>query len=210
MIAVSDSGVGMDDQTRRRIFEPFFTTKAAGRGTGLGLATAYGIVKQSGGYIWVYSEVGRGSTFKVYLPRAEEAGAIERPAAKLQAAPTGSETVLLVEDEHAVRSLSRVLLERAGYRVIDAATPHQAEDIFRQHADEVDLLVTDVIMPGASGPSLFAHLSADRPHLKVLYVSGYTDDAVVHQAGLAADVVFLQKPFTAAGLACKVREALDQ
>jgi PAS domain S-box-containing protein len=209
MMAVSDTGIGMDEQTRSRIFEPFFTTKERGRGTGLGLATVYGIVQQSGGYIWVYSEPGRGSTFKVYLPRAGEGAVLERPASEAEAAPTGSETVLLVEDEHAVRVLSRVLLERAGYRVLDAVDARQAENLFREHADRVDLLVTDVIMPGSSGPSLFRRLARERPRLRVLYMSGYTDDSIVH-AGLPTDIVFLQKPFSADGLLCKVREALDR
>jgi PAS domain S-box-containing protein len=210
MLAVSDSGIGMDDQTKHRIFEPFFTTKERGRGTGLGLATVYGIVKQSGGHVWVDSEVGRGSTFKVYLPRAEEGAFVERSTIEAGAAPTGSETVLLVEDEQAVRLLCRVLLERAGYQVLDAANPRQAEDLFRDHADRIDLLVTDVIMPGSSGPSLFARLSPARPALRVLYMSGYADNAVVQPAGHPSDVQFLQKPFTADGLLCKVREALDR
>jgi signal transduction histidine kinase/DNA-binding response OmpR family regulator len=210
MLAVTDSGVGMDAETRRRLFEPFFTTKERGRGTGLGLATVYGIVKQSGGYIWVYSEPDQGAIFKVYLPRAEDGGTAVGDALDMKAAPTGNETVLLVEDQLAVRSLSRLLLERAGYKVLDAADPAEAEQIFREHADEIDLLVTDVIMPGSSGPTLFGRLSTLRPDLKVLYMSGYTDDAVVHHAGLPAEVTFLQKPFTADGLMYKVREALNQ
>jgi PAS domain S-box-containing protein len=209
MLAVTDTGIGMDEQTKHRIFEPFFTTKERGHGTGLGLATVYGIVKQSGGYVWVYSEVGGGSTFKVYLPRAGEGAVVERPTTEAEAAPPGSETVLVVEDDHAVRLLCRALLERAGYRVFDAADPRQAEDLFRQHADRIDVLLTDVIMPGSSGPSLFARLSLDRPLLRVLYMSGYADSAIVQPEG-ASDVVFLQKPFTAHGLLCKVREALDR
>jgi two-component system cell cycle sensor histidine kinase/response regulator CckA len=209
MLAVTDSGTGMDEQTRLRIFEPFFTTKERGRGTGLGLATVYGIVKQSGGHVWASSEAGRGSTFKVYLPRAEEEALVERPTAESQAAPTGWETVLLVEDEPAVRSLCRALLERAGYHVFEATDPRQAEDLFRQHADRIDLLVTDVVMPGSSGPSLFARLSAERP-LRVLYMSGYADNAIIQPGERPSDIVFLQKPFTADGLLCKVREALDR
>jgi CheY-like chemotaxis protein len=210
MLAVSDSGTGMDAKTKERVFEPFFTTKERGRGTGLGLATVYGIVKQSGGYIWVYSEPGRGATFKVYLPRAQDGTVPERRAAEHGPAPTGTETILLVEDEQAVRFLSRTLLERAGYRVLDAADPEQALGTFAHSGERIDLLVTDVIMPGSSGPALFQRLSSERPNLKVLYMSGYTDDAIVHNAGLPADVMFLQKPFTADGLMCKVREALDQ
>jgi two-component system, cell cycle sensor histidine kinase and response regulator CckA len=158
----------------------------------------------------VYSEPGCGSTFKVYLPRVEEGAIVERPTTEAVTAPTGSETVLLVEDEQTVRVLCRVLLERAGYHVFDAPDPRRAEDLFRQHADRIDLLVTDVIMPGSSGPSLFARLSVERPTLRVLYMSGYADLAMDQPAGPASDIVFLQKPFTADGLLCKVREALDR
>jgi PAS domain S-box-containing protein len=210
MLAVTDTGIGMDEQTTQRLFEPFFTTKERGRGTGLGLATAYGIVRQSGGHIWVNSEPGRGSTFKVYLPRAGDAATVGRPPDERTAATAGSETVLVVEDEPAVRALARVLLERAGYRVLEARDLRQAEDVLRQPAQRIDLLVTDVIVRGSSGPSLVGRLSADHPHLRVLYMSGYTDDALVQQAALSPRIVFLQKPFTADGLLCKVREALDR
>jgi two-component system cell cycle sensor histidine kinase/response regulator CckA len=210
MLAVTDTGIGMDEQTAHRIFEPFFTTKERGHGTGLGLATVYAIVKESHGYVGVSSGAGRGSTFKVYLPQAEEGVIVKPPAPEAVAAPTGSETVLLVEDEQAVRVLCRVLLERAGYHVFDAPDPRQAEDLFRHHPDRIDLLVTDVIMPGSSGPSLFARLSVERPHLKVLYMSGYADHAMVQPATRPLDVAFLQKPFTADGLLRKVREALDR
>jgi len=210
LLTVTDNGIGMDEQAKHRIFEPFFTTKERGRGTGLGLATVYGIVKQSGGHICVDSEVGHGAKFKVYLPRAERGAILEHLMEDANASPTGSESLLLVEDEHGVRSLSRVFLERAGYRVIDASDPQQAEDLFRRHADRIDLLVTDVIMPGSSGPSLFARLSAERPSLRVLYMSGYTDNALVQDARLPSDILFLQKPFSAGGLLCKVREALDR
>jgi two-component system, cell cycle sensor histidine kinase and response regulator CckA len=193
-----------------RIFEPFFTTKERGRGTGLGLATVYGIVRQSDGYISVETKPGCGATFKVFLPCAEASSVGGIPLANVGGAPTGSETLLLVEDEEAVRFLSRSLLERAGYHVLDAADPRHAEDVLRQHGDTIDLLVTDVIMPGSSGPSLFERLSAERPSLKVLYMSGYPDDGMVHQAGLPPEVEFLQKPFTAEALMCKVREALDR
>jgi PAS domain S-box-containing protein len=209
MLAVSDNGIGMDAGTRRRIFEPFFTTKERGRGTGLGLATVYGIVKQSDGYIWVYSEPQLGTTFKVYLPRAESTVHVEsRP--ETRQTPGGSETVLLVEDEDSVRFLSRKLLERAGYRVFDAADPEQAVDTFAQHRGVIDLLVSDVIMPGSSGPALYDRLSSLDPDLHVLYMSGYTADAVAHHAAVVANAVFLQKPFTADTLLLKVREALDR
>jgi PAS domain S-box-containing protein len=210
MLAVVDNGTGMDEQTQERIFEPFFTTKERGRGTGLGLATVYGIVRQSGGYISVETRPGCGATFRVFLPRAGAPLVGDSPVAGFEPAPTGSETLLLVEDEEAVRFLSRALLERAGYHVLDAADPQQAEDVFRQHADAIDLLVTDVIMPGSSGPSLFARLSAERPSLKVLYMSGYADESMVHASTLIPKGEFLQKPFTAEALMYKVREALDR
>jgi two-component system cell cycle sensor histidine kinase/response regulator CckA len=211
MLAVADNGLGMDEQTKRRIFEPFFTTKEQGRGTGLGLATVYGIVKQSGGYVWAYSEQGRGATFKIYLPRAEESGVVERAVVqKREMPPTGSETVLLVEDDRAVRQFARVILVRAGYHVLEAEHARNAEEVVRQYADRIHLLVSDLIMPGLSGPALFERLSAERPGIKVLYISGYTDDAFIHQSGLPADVPFLQKPFTGDGLLRKVREVIDR
>jgi two-component system cell cycle sensor histidine kinase/response regulator CckA len=209
MVAVSDTGVGMDEETQRRVFEPFFTTKERGKGTGLGLATVYGIVKQSGGYIWVYSEMHKGTTFKVYLPRARGEIDTETPARTL--APTaGAETVLIVEDEAAVRFLVRTLLERAGYRVLEAESPPQAEALFEQHADAVDLVVADVVMPGSSGPTLFQRFAARRPGLKVLYMSGYTDEHMAREGRLDTDVAFLQKPFTADGLLRKIRDVLEQ
>jgi two-component system cell cycle sensor histidine kinase/response regulator CckA len=210
MLAVSDTGLGMDEHTKQRLFEPFFTTKELGKGTGLGLATVYGIVKQSGGYIWVYSEPGHGATFKVYLPQAGLGDEIAEKVASSGAPASGSETVLVVEDEEAVRFLTCVILERAGYQVFGAAGPQEAEALFEQNAESVDLLVSDVIMPGSSGPTLFGRLAAHRPDLKVLYVSGYTDEMIVHQGRLTPGVEFLQKPFTADGLTQKVREVLDR
>jgi len=208
MLAVSDTGVGMNEQTRQRLFEPFFTTKERGKGTGLGLATVYGIVKQSGGYIWVYSEPGRGASFKVYLPQAEKN--LEAEPAAAAASPktaAASETVLVVEDEAAVRFLTRILLERAGYRVIDAPNPQTAETLCTQ---EVNLLITDVIMPGGTGPELFQTLAVRFPNLKVLYMSGYTDQMVAHEGQLRSDTAFLQKPFSSDGLLRKVRDVLDR
>ena len=208
MIAVSDNGIGMDDATKLRLFEPFFTTKPTGKGTGLGLATAYGIVQQSGGHIWASSEPGLGATFKIYLPLAASDTAAD--VGTKQATSGGTERVLVVEDEAAVRSLTRALLERAGYRVVVAPNPEQAEALFRQDADGFDLLLTDVIMPGSSGPRLFERLSQLSPPLKVLYCSGYTNDAIVHQGQLESGVMFVQKPFTADMLLRKVREALNR
>jgi PAS domain S-box-containing protein len=208
MLAVTDTGLGMDEETKRRAFEPFFTTKERGHGTGLGLATVHGIVEQSGGYVWVYSEVGHGTTFKVYLPQAEGAAAAPRPAVA-DVPPVGSETVLLVEDEEAVRFLTRALLERAGYQVLECATPAEAEAQFDGRAQSVDLLLTDVIMPGSTGPALFERLAARRPALKVLYMSGYTDDTILRNGVSDRPAAFLEKPFTVDGLLRKVREVLD-
>jgi len=210
LLAVSDNGIGMNEATKQRLFEPFFTTKEHGKGTGLGLATVYGIVKQTGGYIWVYSEPGKGATFKIYLPRVSGDGKVPDAVVVEEEMPAGTETVLLVEDEEAVRLLTRRILERAGYRVFDAANAEQAEALFERHGSVFNLLVTDVIMPGASGPRLFERLARQRPDLKVLYVSGYTGDTIVHQGELAPGVEFLRKPFTADALNRRVREVLDR
>jgi two-component system, cell cycle sensor histidine kinase and response regulator CckA len=209
MLAVSDTGVGMDTETQTHIFEPFYTTKESGSGTGLGLSTVYGIVKQSGGYIWVYSEKGKGTTFKVYLPQAREEGAAP-PATVLPVQETrGSETVLLVEDERAVRELTRMILIGRGYTVIDAASPEQAKTFARKHAGKLDLLLTDVVMPGISGRDLAKELTAQLPGLRVLYMSGYTFNVIAHGGQLEEGIAFLQKPFTPAALLQKVREVLD-
>jgi two-component system, cell cycle sensor histidine kinase and response regulator CckA len=208
MLAVSDTGVGMDAETRARIFEPFFTTKEKGKGTGLGLSTAYGIVKQSGGYIWVYSELGRGTSFKVYLPRVDApAQRSERP----REAPTlaGTETVLLAEDDAMLRPLAQGLLRKLGYTVLAAANASQALELAASHQGPIHLLVADVIMPGASGRELARRLAEVRPETKALYVSGYTDDAIVQHGMLEPGLTFLQKPFTPDELARKVREVLD-
>src|SRR5436190_8217116 len=209
LLAVSDTGVGMDEATQKHLFEPFFTTKEVGKGTGLGLATVYGIVKQSGGYIWVYSEAGHGTTVKVYLPRV--AGAAQ-PLAVAEAAPElrrGTETVLLVEDAAPVRTLARKSLESCGYRVLDAADGRAALELSAGHAGGIDILVTDVVMPGMSGRELAERLAPLRPGMRVLYTSGYTDDAMVHQGVLRSGVAFLQKPFMPESLTRKVREVLD-
>lgn len=209
MLAVSDTGTGMDEATKQRLFEPFFTTKEIGKGTGLGLATVYGIVKQSGGYVWVFSELGKGAAFNVYLPRADAQDGVERSVVR-EKQNGGTETVLIVEDDDAIRSLSRRILEVAGYTVFDAPNPRQAEILFKEHEDTFTLLVTDVIMPGSSGPKLFDVLCRLRPGLRVLYVSGYTDETIVHQGQLDPGVEFLQKPFTSGALTRRVREILDR
>ena len=208
-LAVSDTGVGMTDAVRARLFEPFFTTKKRGEGTGLGLATVYGAVKQAGGYIWVYGEPGKGSAFKVYLPRVEGKSSGSVAAAGAASPTKGTETVLLVEDEPAVRQLARMMLERSGYRVIQAATAEEAEATHLAYAGSIRLLITDVVLPGSSGPDLFQRLSIRDPKLKVLYMSGYTDDAVFRTGRLQHGVAFVQKPFTADVLRKKTREVLD-
>lgn len=210
MLAVSDNGVGMTESTRQRLFEPFFTTKEQGSGTGLGLATVYGIVHQSGGHVWVYSEPGNGATFKVYLPRTGSCSDGDVPPVPIAVLPVATETILLVEDDDAVRALTRTILSRSGYHVLDAPNPAVAEALFEQHLDAITLVVTDVIMPGSSGPRMFERLAQRRPALKVLYVSGYTDDAIVNQGRLDPGVDFLQKPFTAAALNAMVREVLER
>jgi PAS domain S-box-containing protein len=208
-LAVSDTGVGMTEAVRARLFEPFFTTKKRGEGTGLGLATVYGAVKQSGGYISAYGEPGMGSAFKVYLPYVEGQASSPVSAAAAPSASRGTETILLVEDEAAVRQLARMMLERSGYRVLLAATAEEAETMHLTHAGAIRMLITDVVLPGSSGPDLFQRLSIRDPRLKVLYMSGYTDDAVFRTGRLQHGVAFVQKPFTADALRKKTREVLD-
>jgi two-component system, cell cycle sensor histidine kinase and response regulator CckA len=209
MLAVSDTGIGMDLETQKRIFEPFFTTKEKGKGTGLGLATVYGIVKQSDGCIWVYSEVGRGTTFKIYFPHVE--CATEEAAPPVAKAPSyrGTETILIVEDEDSVRDLVTEVLKAQGYSVLAADGGEAALTLSRKHAGDLHLIVTDVIMPKMSGKELTQQLRPLRPAAKVLYVSGYTDGAIVHHGMLEPGTAFLQKPFTPDGLLRKVREVLD-
>jgi two-component system cell cycle sensor histidine kinase/response regulator CckA len=208
MLAVSDTGVGMDKATMARVFEPFFTTKETGRGTGLGLSTVFGIVKQSGGTVWVYSEPGQGTTFKVYLPAVTGAADAPRPAL-----PTGDlrghETVLLVEDEEQVRVLASHLLRRLGYTVLEARRAGEAITLASEHRGEIDLLLTDVIMPEMGGRLLAERVLAERPDIRVLFMSGYTDDAIVHHGVLDAGMAFLQKPLTPDSLARRVREVLS-
>ncbi len=209
LLAVSDTGVGMDQATQARLFEPFFTTKGSGKGTGLGLSTVYGIVKQSGGFIWVYSELSKGSTFKIYLPRVALAAQRIEPSALPAAVLRGTETVLLVEDEPALRAVARRTLERQGYVVLEAPNGEAGLAVAAAHTGPLELLVTDVVMPGISGRELATRLVASRPTVRVLYTSGYTDDAIVHHGVLEDGIQFLQKPFTPSGLARKVREVLD-
>jgi PAS domain S-box-containing protein len=208
LLAVSDSGVGMDAETQAHIFEPFFTTKEKGKGTGLGLATVYGIVKQSGGYIWVYSEPGRGTTFKVYLPRVVERVEEAQPAPVAEAPTRASETILLVEDEVGVREVAREFLEIMGYHVLETRSPADAMRVAKEHPGEIHLLLTDVVMPEMGGRDLAERLQQVRPRMKVLYMSGYTDDAIVHHGVLDAGTPFLQKPFARDALGRKVREVL--
>lgn len=209
MLAVSDTGTGMDAATQAHVFEPFFTTKEKGKGTGLGLATVYGIVKQSGGYIWVYSELGKGATFKVYLPRVTGE---DRQSQKKVVKETkrGSETILLVEDEKGVRDLAKEYLTQEGYEVLEAQNAEDALKLARNHSAPIQLLFTDVVMAGMSGRQLAEQMQKLRPEIRVLYMSGYTDEAIVHHGLLGRGMVLLQKPFTLNSLAMKVRETLDQ
>ncbi len=209
MLAVSDTGSGMDRETQRRIFEPFFTTKDIGKGTGLGLSTVYGIVKQSGGNIWVYSEQGMGTMFKVYLPRIDDAtvcaGEKQEPILL-----RGTETILLVEDEEVVRGLTKNILMQAGYNVLDAKGGEEAICVCRAHTGPIDLLLTDVVMPEISGKEVADRLLELRPTIRVLFMSGYTDEAIVQHGVLDANVEFIQKPFTWFGLTRKVRDVLNR
>jgi signal transduction histidine kinase len=210
MLAVTDTGVGMDEEIKSHLFEPFFTTRELGEGTGLGLATVHGIVKQSEGHIWVYSEPGQGTTFKVYLPRTEEAVELGQQAQIPIESLRGQETVLLVEDEEVVRDLVRLVLLKRGYTVLEARDGEEALWACEQHEGPVHLLVSDVVIPGVmSGRDLAERLETLYPGMKVLYMSGYTDNAIVRHGVLELGVAFLQKPFTPASLARKVRETLD-
>jgi len=207
MLAVSDTGHGMDAETRARVFEPFFTTKEQGRGSGLGLATVYGIVKQSGGYIWVYSEPGHGTVFKAYLPQT--APASDAPGLPVDTTePVGWETVLLVEDEDLVRVLAREVLRRHQYNVLEAHHGVEALKVAEHHPHDIHLLVTDVVMPQMSGRELAERLAVVRPSMKRLFMSGYTDHALVHDQ-VTRGFAFLQKPFTPDVFARKVRSILD-
>ena len=209
MITISDTGLGMNSNTIAHMFEPFFTTKERGKGTGLGLATVYGIVQESGGHIWVYSELGQGTTFKIHLPLLRETDE-RKPVPEMDPASlSGSETILIVDDEESVRALSRSILERHGYRVLEAGNGREGLDVAARHAQPIHLLLTDVVMPEMGGSDLASRLEVLRPGMHVLYMSGYTDDAVVRHGLVETGRLFLQKPFNATTLALKVREALD-
>lgn len=208
MLAVSDTGTGMPPDVQKHLFEPFFTTKETGKGTGLGLATVYGIVKQHGGSIWVYSEVGQGTTIKVYLPHVgAQVAPMPQPSAP-ETLPRGVETVLVVEDEDAVRNMVIRVLRAQGYAVLEATNGVHAQRLAHDYTGEIHLLIADVVMPQMGGKALADRLLHSRPQMKVLFVSGYTDDAIVHHGQLDHDVIFLQKPFTPAQIARKVREVL--
>ncbi|MBW2097137.1 MAG: PAS domain S-box protein, partial [Deltaproteobacteria bacterium] len=210
MIAVTDTGSGMDRETQSRIFEPFFTTKEMGRGTGLGLSTVFGIVKQNNGHVWVYSETGKGTTFKVYLPRSEKQGTMVKKEALSSSQIQGDETILLVEDDKALRDLATRMLEGFGYTVLPARHGNEALKLGNDHPDAIHLLLTDVVMPGMDGRDLAEKLQSERPDIKLLFMSGYTDNAVAHHGVLDTGLSFIQKPFAASALARKVREVLDQ
>jgi two-component system cell cycle sensor histidine kinase/response regulator CckA len=208
ILAMSDTGVGIDEVTRGQIFEPFFTTKDPGKGTGLGLSTVYGIVKQSNGLIWVYSEVGKGTTFKIYLPRAAERADAQRRSPTVSPG-RGTETILIVEDVNGLRLLATRILQAAGYTVLTAVSAEEAFLSLTNYKDPVHLMVTDIVMPGMSGPNLAKGLRRTRPEMKVIYMSGYTDDAVVRHGVLDDSMPFVSKPFSTADLIRKVREVLD-
>jgi len=199
----------MDAETRSHLFEPFFTTKLPGKGTGLGLSTVYGIIRQSGGHIWVDSELGKGTSVKVYLPRAREASESVRHAKQSEQMPRGNETILLAEDEQRVRGVTAKVLGRLGYNVLEAGDGQEALEVAKEYAGDIHLLLTDIMMPRMSGRELAEQLGRNRPAIKVLLSSGYSDDPI-SQVTLDASIPFLQKPFTARSLAIKIREVLDE
>ena len=209
MISVSDNGIGMDKEMQSHIFEPFFTIKDKGEGTGLGLSTVYGIVKQSGGYIWVYSEPGQGTTFKTYFPEAKGDAVSVKEDKTPRDLHGGSETILVVEDEDSVRNMVQRILQEYGYRVLEAKNGEDALRVSEEHEGPIHLILTDVIMPGMSGRDLAGRLQQIRQETKVVYMSGYTDNTIARHGVLDKNIHFIEKPFTPEGLARKVREALD-
>jgi len=209
MLAVSDTGVGMDHEIQSHIFEPFFTTKALGRETGLGLSVVYGIIRQSAGYIWAYSEPNKGTTFKIYLPAVLDAVGEPLTADLPRPGTRGNETILVLEDEATVRKLVQAILAQHGYTILVAGTPEEALRYCEAHNGPIDLLVTDVVMPKMNGRQVVYQALRHRPALKVLYMSGYTSDAIAHHGVLDSGVAFLHKPFSAESLVQKVRDVLD-
>ena len=209
LLAVSDNGCGMDKETLSKLFEPFFTTKEVGKGTGLGLATIYGIVKQNNGFINVYSEPGHGTTFKIYLLRQEPQEAETEQPSRSSEVPTGTETVLLVEDEKSLLKFARMLLEELGYTVLAAGSPREAIRLVKEYTKQIHLLMTDVVMPEMSGRDMWEQLKTLQPNLKSLFMSGYTANVIAHHGVLDEGVHFLQKPFSREALATKIREALS-
>jgi PAS domain S-box-containing protein len=211
LLAVSDTGTGMDEAVMEHVFEPFFTTKEVGKGTGLGLATVHGIVRQNGGHVWAYSEVGKGASFKIYFPRVSEAAErVTAPPLSTSDLPRGSETILVAEDDNAVRAVTGEILRRAGYTVIEAASGEEALDVARSHAGRIDLLLTDVVMPGKSAPALAREFAALQSGARVLFMSGYTNDAISQQGLIDRGVNYIEKPFEVATLTRKVRDVLDR
>jgi CheY-like chemotaxis protein len=208
-LVVSDTGCGMDKATQAQIFEPFFTTKDVGEGTGLGLATVYGIVKQNQGFIHVYSEPGKGTSFSIYLPRHAGQALAAQPKSAAKMRRSTGETVLLVEDEPSILAIAQKVLDRLGYTVLAAATPGKALQLAEAHAGKIHLLMTDVVMPEMNGRDLARELLARKPETKCLFMSGYAADVIVHQGVIEKGVQFIQKPFTMADLAAKVRETLE-
>jgi CheY-like chemotaxis protein len=209
VLTVSDTGVGMDRETLKHIFEPFFTTKERGKGTGLGLATVYGIVTQSGGHVFVYSELAKGTTFKVYLPRIAQAEPDATGTAGPRTSPQGYETILVVEDENTVRLVAVANLRKAGYHVLEARNAEEALQVLTAHGRPIDLVLTDVLMPGIHGPELVKRIKERQPEIKTLYMSGHADDALLHHGVLEGGLAFLEKPFTRDELTSRVREVLD-
>jgi CheY-like chemotaxis protein len=210
MLSISDTGIGMAPEVKGRIFEPFFTTKEKGKGTGLGLSTVYGIIKQSGGDIWVYSEPSQGTTFKIYFPRVDEPLDEVGKKGVEGELPRGNETILLVEDEEEVRKLAAQVLRKQGYKVLEASHGNDALLVCKQHEGPIQLMVTDVVMPGMSGCELAENLLSLYPEMKALYMSGYTDNTIAHHGILEPGLHYIQKPFSVEGLAIKVREVLDR
>jgi CheY-like chemotaxis protein len=208
-MSISDTGVGMDHETQSHLFEPFFTTKAPGRGTGLGLATAYGIIRQSGGAIAIVSEAGKGTTARIYLPLEQEPAHSDAEKALPPGRLTGAETILLVEDEARVRKLIAGVLSARGYTVLEATRGEEALRYCKTHEGPIDMAVVDVVMPEMSGPDLVREIAPLRPDIRLLYISGYTDEAIVHHGIPESGAAFLQKPFLPDALARKVREVLD-